>query len=227
MTNTDRYKIVSYGEDGWLVRMIGGDLVEDAGKMQALCRQLLTCSDVFDVTPGLDSLAVRFAPAHGSCAHAALENALACLLDGGEEAGAAASLEIPICFDDRYAEDMDFIADHTGLGHDEIVSLCTRPIHVLNMGFAPGFAYLGPIDKRLTVPRRKNPRTHVPAGALGIANGLLCLYSISSPGGWHMIGRTPARLFDPDQDDPFFLKPGASVLLKPISAAAFERFVQP
>ncbi len=221
------YEIVPYGEDGWLVRLASGDLVENAGKTQALCRQLLTCPDVFDVTPGLDSLAVRFAPVQQSRAYVALEKALATVLDEGEGTCVAAILNVPICFDSLYAEDMSIISDRTGLGRDEIISLCTQTLSVLNMGFAPGFAYLGPIDRRLTVPRRAMPRIHVPAGTLGIANGLLCLYSIASPGGWHMIGRTPLRLFDPDKEDPFLLKPGASLTLSPISAAAFEHYARP
>lgn len=89
----------------------------------------------------------------------------------------------------------DVVAAHTG-----------RPWRVGFAGFAPGFAYLVDGD-----PRRTEPRTAVPAGSVGLAGAFSGIYPRSSPGGWQLIGRTDAALFDVDRDPPALLRPGAWV----------------
>jgi allophanate hydrolase subunit 1 len=66
------------------------------------------------------------------------------------------------------------------------------------LGFTPGFSYLGGMDESLATPRLKSPRVLIPAGSVGIAGKQTGAYSIDSPGGWQLIGRTPLRLFDPE-----------------------------
>jgi KipI family sensor histidine kinase inhibitor len=79
------------------------------------------------------------------------------------------------------------------------------------LGFLPGFAYLGGMDRRLATPRRKEPRLAVPAGSLGIGGEQTGVYPSTSPGGWQLIGRTSLRLFDPARDPASLLLPGDTV----------------
>lgn len=106
-------------------------------------------------------------------------------------------------------DDLDEVARLTGLGPDEIVAAHTgTPWRVGFSGFAPGFAYLVGGDERLAVPRRSDPRTKVPVGAVGLAGEFSGIYPRESPGGWQLIGRTSAVLWDVDRDNPALLTPG-------------------
>ena len=118
-------------------------------------------------------------------------------------------IEIPVTYD---GPDLADVASHTGLSEDEIVAAHTgTPWTVAFGGFAPGFAYLVGGDERLVVPRRDSPRTSVPAGSVGLAGEFSGVYPRSSPGGWQLIGRTDAVMFDVDRDPPALLAPGAHV----------------
>ncbi len=79
------------------------------------------------------------------------------------------------------------------------------------IGFTPGFAYLGGLDQALTVPRRSTPRTHVPAGSIGISGNYTGLYAMPGPGGWPLIGRTDTALFDATSGNPFLIHPGQQI----------------
>jgi KipI family sensor histidine kinase inhibitor len=84
------------------------------------------------------------------------------------------------------------------------------------IGFAPGFPYLGPLPELLRLPRRSTPRTRVPAGSVAIAADMTGIYPAVLPGGWHLIGRTPLRLFDPHASPPSLLAPGDGVQFEPL-----------
>lgn len=106
-------------------------------------------------------------------------------------------------------EDLDEVARLTGLGTDEVVAAHTGTLWRVGFsGFAPGFAYLVGGDERLAVPRRSEPRTKVPVGSVGLAGEFSGVYPRESPGGWQLIGRTSAVLWDVDRDDPALLAPG-------------------
>ena len=89
------------------------------------------------------------------------------------------------------------------------------------MGFSPGWAYLLGLAEELEVPRRSTPRVRVPAGSVAIGGRQTGVYPMPTPGGWWLIGQTPARLFDPRLADPFVLRPGDAVCFAPIDDAAF------
>ncbi|MFP4049550.1 MAG: 5-oxoprolinase subunit B family protein, partial [Desulfovermiculus sp.] len=94
-------------------------------------------------------------------------------------------------------------------------------------GFAPGFPYLGGLDPRLHTPRLDTPRDRVEAGSVGIANNQTGIYPIASPGGWQIIGRTPLRLFIPEQADPVPLyRPGDQLRFVSISETEFHRLAR-
>lgn len=108
--------------------------------------------------------------------------------------------------------DLDEVAHLTGLTPDEVVAAHTGTAwEVAFTGFAPGFAYLTGGDPRLNVPRRDTPRSRVPVGAVALAGPYSGIYPRESPGGWQLLGRTDAPLWDLDRDPPALLRPGGRV----------------
>jgi inhibitor of KinA len=101
----------------------------------------------------------------------------------------------------------------------EIHSRATYRVHML--GFAPGFPYLGGMSPEIAAPRRSAPRLKVPAGSVGIAGSQTGIYSLETPGGWQVIGRTPLALFRPTEAPPTLLSPGDLVRFRPITAEDF------
>ena len=89
------------------------------------------------------------------------------------------------------------------------------------LGFLPGFPYMGDLPKALALPRRADPRLRVPAGSISIATSLTAIYPYESPGGWHLIGTTPIRLFDAGRPGPALFAPGDTVIFNPIDGASF------
>ncbi|MCR1781755.1 allophanate hydrolase subunit 1 [Nocardioides carbamazepini] len=121
---------------------------------------------------------------------------------------------IPVVYD---GPDLAVVAALTGLSEREVVAAHTgTPWRVAFGGFAPGFAYLVGGDPRLRVPRRDEPRTAVPAGAVGLAGEFSGVYPRPSPGGWQLIGRTDLPLWDLDRDPPALLTAGATVLFEEV-----------
>ena len=93
------------------------------------------------------------------------------------------------------------VAQACGLSEDAVIALHAAGSYVVAfIGFLPGFAYLDGLDGRLHLPRRAQPRTRVPAGSVAIAGAQSGVYPFDSPGGWHVIGRTAQRMFDPDRE---------------------------
>ncbi len=129
-----------------------------------------------------------------------------------ERGGAAAAthtVEIPVTYD---GQDLDEVAALTGLAPDEVVRRHLDGDYVVAFcGFAPGFAYLVGGDDALDVPRRSTPRTRVPGGSVALAGEFTGVYPRSGPGGWQLIGRTDATVWDLGQDPPALLAPGTRV----------------
>jgi len=138
--------------------------------------------------------------------------------DALAESAAPADGDADIVIDATYdGEDLDEVARLTGLAPQEIVAAHTgRPWRVGFSGFAPGFAYLVGGDERLAVPRRSDPRTKVPVGSVGLAGEFSGIYPRESPGGWQLIGRTSAVLWDVDRENPALLTPGMWVQFRAV-----------
>ncbi|WP_276496334.1 5-oxoprolinase subunit PxpB [Pontibacter litorisediminis] len=134
----------------------------------------------------------------------------------------ARTVEIPVVYGGAYGPDLQEVAAHSGLPEDEVIRIHSAgTYHVYMIGFAPGFPYLGGMDKRLASPRKANPRTSIPAGSVGIAGVQTGVYSISTPGGWQLIGRTPLQLFNPARQVPSLLLAGDKVRFVPITEAEY------
>jgi KipI family sensor histidine kinase inhibitor len=120
---------------------------------------------------------------------------------------------------DYSGEDLRTVADHVGTTPAEVVELHTGQIWTVGFcGFAPGFAYLEGEHDRLRVPRRQQPRPNVPAGAVGLADSWSGIYPRAGPGGWQLIGRTDAQLWDLNRTPPALLQPGFQVKFTPTAS---------
>ena len=176
---------------------------------------------VVETVPTFRSLMVHYDPLATS--RADLEQAITALVDGGEAADADARLwHIPVCYAGEFAPDLDEVARLAGLAADDVVALHSgRHYHVYMLGFLPGFPYMGDLPPQLALPRRADPRVRVAAGSVAIATALTAIYPYESPGGWHLIGATPIRLFDAARTPPALLAAGDMVLFEPIDPDMF------
>ena len=119
------------------------------------------------------------------------------------------AVELPVVYD---GEDLPEVAARTGLDVAEVVARHTAPEYtVACLGFTAGFAYLEGLDPALHLPRRDSPRARVPAGAVAVAGDQAGVYPRPAPGGWHLLGRTAASVFDEAADPPALLAPGDRV----------------
>jgi KipI family sensor histidine kinase inhibitor len=157
------------------------------------------------------------------------------LLQRLEEAGRRASpipkcakpVTLPVCFSPGFAPDLPGVCATAGLEADEAIGLFTaRAYRVAFLGFTPGFPYLLGLPPALATPRRARPRTHIPAGSVGIAGEQTGIYPADTPGGWQIIGRTPLRLFDAEREPMSLLLPGDEVRFIVIDERRFEELSQ-
>lgn len=180
-------------------------------RIWSLAEQARGWSGVQEVLPGMNNLTLLYDPAR--VAGQALQEQLAAAWEGIPEAGLQGRLvEIPVAYGGAQGPDLADVAGHTGLSAEEVVRRHTEAEYVVYfLGFLPGFAFLGGLDAALATPRRREPRTAVPAGSVAIGGEQTGVYPLASPGGWQLIGRTSLRLFDPGAAQPTLLQPGDRV----------------
>ncbi|HEV2005865.1 MAG TPA: 5-oxoprolinase subunit PxpB, partial [Candidatus Limnocylindrales bacterium] len=126
------------------------------------------------------------------------------------------TLEVPVRYGGADGPDLDAVAELSGLSRCAVIELhASTAYRVLFLGFAPGFGYLGPLPAGLIGPRRASPRVRVPAGSVAIAGQHTAVYPVESPGGWQLLGRTSAAMWDPRRSPPALLEPGMLVRFVP------------
>lgn len=167
-----------------------------------------------------DPVAVRRAfpnfNAAGDAVKVLIESAIAGL--DSRETKTAKPIEIPVDFSAECGLDLEELAVRSSLKVTDVISIFTERLYrVYMLGFLPGFAYMGEVDERIASPRKENPRTLVPKGSIGIAGRQTGIYSLDSPGGWQIIGRTDVSMFRPEDEEPCFLKAGDHVQFVPVS----------
>jgi KipI family sensor histidine kinase inhibitor len=107
---------------------------------------------------------------------------------------------------------------------EEVIRIHSEPQYLIYMiGFTPGFPFLGGLPEILATPRLESPRVLVPAGSVGIANNQTGMYSIDSPGGWQLIGRSPLKPFQPEKENPFLYQAGDYLKFDPITPEEYDR----
>jgi KipI family sensor histidine kinase inhibitor len=160
-----------------------------------------------DLVPAARTLLLRFDPRRTTPAEVA--GALRGIRPPPVARFRAEEVEIPVDYD---GADLEEVGRLTGLGADGVVAAHTAgEWTVAFCGFAPGFGYLVADEPRLQVPRRAEPRTRVPAGAVALAGEYSGVYPRASPGGWQLIGSTDRTVWDPTGDPPALLRPGVRV----------------
>ncbi len=130
---------------------------------------------------------------------------------------------IPVCYGGEFGEDLQTVANHNGLSIQQVIEYHSSRLYVVFMlGFSPGFPYLGGMDERIATPRLASPRLKVAKGSVGIAGQQTGIYSLSTPGGWQIIGRTPLSLFDINNERPVLLEAGDIVQFRSITSEEYE-----
>ena len=181
-----------------------------------------TWSGIIDVVPTFRSLTVHYDPLVTDGQRLGQD-----LLHLAESAGSASQAgrhwQIPVCFDGEYAPDLDALALAKGLSRDAVIALMTEAtFQVYMIGFMPGFPYMGGLPPVLEVPRLASPRKAVPARSLAIAGAMCAVYPWESPGGWHLLGRTPVPMFAASEvDSPALLASGDRVSWQAIDKSRY------
>jgi inhibitor of KinA len=177
---------------------------------------------VLETLPTFRSLLVQYDPRRTDPAQ--LQEALTALIGGlADEPLPSRQWTLPVCYAPEVALDIAEVAGLCGMTQAQAVEChASAAYYVYMLGFLPGYAYMGEVPAPLRLPRRKEPRTRVPAGSLAIATAFVSIYPFESPGGWHIIGRSPLTFFDARAAEPAFLAPGDEVRLEPISLERFE-----
>jgi KipI family sensor histidine kinase inhibitor len=188
---------------------------EDVAARLAVAILTERVAGVVDVVPGARTVLVTIEP--GRLELGELAGRLLDLPLPPDRAGEAALAEIPVVYD---GPDLAEVAQLTGLSSDEVVARHAACEYTVGwLGFSPGFGYMTGLDPVLaSVPRLAEPRLRVPAGSVAIAAGLAAVYSSTSPGGWRLLGRTSAVLWDSDRDPPAVLAPGMHVRFRRVDA---------
>ena len=183
----------------------------------------LQLDGISDVVPTYRSLTVHFDPLRldrDRLTQGLLEAAQATV----QKSALATRWLIPVVFGGEYGPDLAEVARATGRSEAAVIdALCASELRVFLIGFLPGFPYLGELPEWLRLPRLATPRAAVPANSLAIAGAQAAVYPWASPGGWHLLGRTPVRLFDvADAARPALLAPGDTVRFTPVGRDEFE-----
>lgn len=135
----------------------------------------------------------------------------------------ARQVELPCCYDPEFGLDLLAAAERLGMTPDELVRAHADAEYLVYfVGFTPGLPYMAGVPERIRLPRLETPRVKVPAGSVGLGGAQFCIYSVESPGGYWVLGRTPARLYDPKAAEPTLLRPGDRVRMRPIDRAEYD-----
>jgi inhibitor of KinA len=203
--------------------------VNEAAQALAVNLRAQAMDWIVDVVPTLGGVALHFDLQHPqlpvspmASMPALVDQCLARDHDGARPT--PRSIEIPVCYEAEHGLDLDDIAAKVGLSRQEVIQRhASASYRVLMMGFVPGGPYMGGLDPSINLPRRTTPRTRVLQGSVALANLQVVIYPFTTPGGWHVVGRTPWRLFDPQRDPACLLSPRDQVRFVPITALEFEK----
>jgi inhibitor of KinA len=178
---------------------------------------------VVETVPSFRSLLVYYDPARTD--FDGLRTTLGALAEQSNAAvlPPARRVELPCCYDPELGLDLVAAAERLRLTPDELVRLHAGADYLVYfVGFTPGLPYMAGVPERIRLPRLETPRVKVPAGSVGLGGAQFCIYSVESPGGYWLLGRTPARLYDPEAAEPTLLRPGDRVRMRVIDRAEYD-----
>jgi KipI family sensor histidine kinase inhibitor len=198
-------RILPYGEHALLVELAADEVI-------TLRDELVGTSGVAELIPAARTLLVTFDP------RATTVTAVTAAIGTAHSAPTPTRsrgrlVTLPARYD---GPDLEAVAAFAGCGSSEVIRRHAEPEYTVAFcGFAPGFAYLSGLDPTLRMPRLDRPRTRVPTGSIGVAGEFTAVYPRASPGGWRLLGRTFATLWDLEADPPTTLTPGTRVRFEP------------
>lgn len=207
-------QVVPLGDSALTITWPGGISRTTQDWVRSVQARVEASMDILDVVPSYTTLSVFYDPDQSD--YPTISRAVQAILKGAPGAlgpVAGRQFTIPVVYD---GPDLEDVSARTGLTIEDVIARhSSRWYDVGVVGFAPGWAYLGDLDSRLTIPRRSAPRQRVPAGSVAIANAQTGVYPFAMPGGWHLIGRTTTVMFDPSRVEPVLLRVGDRVRFEP------------
>ncbi len=204
------------GDSAILIQL--GDAIDPIinQRVHALSALLQSIPVVVETVPAYCTLLVHYAPL--TTTYNQIKNLIKEKISQLDESTHRPSrrLEIPVLYGNASGPDLEPAAATLALSPSELIRLHSeREYTVYMMGFTPGFPYMGILNEKLIIPRLSTPRTRVPAGSVAIAGSQTGIYPVDSPGGWHILGYTLLKLFDPLSETPFLFSPGDIVKFIP------------
>jgi inhibitor of KinA len=178
---------------------------------------------VVETVPSFRSLLVYYDP--GRVGYEALCASLGALAEQASTAvlPPARVVELPCCYEPEFGLDLEAAAQRLGMTTGELIRLHSSAEYLVYfVGFTPGLPYMAGVPERIQLPRLTTPRVKVPAGSVGLGGAQFCIYSVESPGGYWLLGRTPVRLYDPESAEPTLLRAGDRVRMRPIDRAEHD-----
>lgn len=212
----DSALVIELGET--VDRAINAQILALAAKVEAA-----GLAGVVETVPTFRSLMVHYDPLRTS--NADLRLAIQPMLSGLDHAAAEPGRlwVLPTCYAPDFGLDLADVAGRTSLSVPQVVELFSgTTFHLYMLGFLPGHPYLGDTPRELVLPRRDSPRVRVPAGSIATAIGLAVIYPLETPGGWHILGRTPVRVYDRRRDPAVFYGPNDRLRFPAISRAEHD-----
>ncbi|WP_417615203.1 5-oxoprolinase subunit PxpB [Oceanisphaera sp.] len=220
-------RLENAGIDAWLVRLF--DTIDEANMpwitaLVEACEQALG-DNLVDMVPSYTTVLVHYDSLKLDAQQ--VKNVLQSLLVGltaNDTCANAGIKELPVWYDPSVGPELALLQQQTGFSLERIIQLHSEHSYrVFALGFAPGFAFMGSLPAELELPRLNTPRKRVPAGSVAITGRQTSAYPQVSPGGWNLIGRTPARLFDPESQALSLLQVGDRVRFVPVDKEEFIR----
>ena len=178
---------------------------------------------ITDIVPGLASLLVHYDPLHITAEQ--IKSAVAMLLESSDDSPSRPTRKwcLPVLYGGAAGPDLEEVARRCQMTADEVIERhCRTELEIGIMGFLPGLAYMTGLDSALHLPRRSEPRTHVPGGSVAIAMDQTVIYPLDSPGGWNLIGKMPIPLFDAKRPEPVLLAAGEKISFRAITPAEYD-----
>lgn len=217
----------SAGLDGWIVRLFDDIDESNLPWLSALSRRCKKAlgDALIDLVPSYTTLLVVFDPLVLSPFDArGIICAILADLEPDDNAGSGKIYQLPTWYDSTVGPELSRVANHANLTISDVIKIHSQQTYrVFALGFAPGFAFMGLLDPRIECARLDTPRQRVPVGSVALAGRQTAAYPAQTPGGWNLLGRTSARLFDRERDGFSLLRVGDQVRFVPVSRAEFER----
>lgn len=227
----DGVKILNAGEQGIVVEFGNQISAKINGRVHKIAKMLIDNmgDKIVEVVPTYRSLLVYFNPLQIQRSEliVQIEQVIRNEKSGKLKSDQGKVVFIPVCYDDEFGPDLQFVAQHNNLTVAEVITIHTStPYLVYMLGFTPGFPYLGGMSEKIATPRLEKPRTKITAGSVGIAGSQTGFYPIDSPGGWRLIGRTPVKAFQPEAANPFLFDAGVYLQFQAVTRQRYNEIMQ-